>query len=1116
MLRKALSCWPTLFLVFCLLSATAFAQTAGCNSTNSNSNDKDSTLTITDAACTRGDAIGKPTHSAPIEARPDTFTGFKVLYNFQAPPDGSGPAAQVVEDAFGNLYTTTTRGGAHDPWGTVYELSASGTGSVLYSFPASGNGLRPNGSLVLDANGNLWGTTTMGAAGCSNLATCEGAGGIVFELNTSEQESIVTSFSTASPSAYYPMGGLVQDTAGNFYGVTAYGGAYGLGAVYKMTSSGIVTTLYSFTGGNDGGVPSAQTLAMDASGNLYGISQGGPTQYGVAFKVATPATAPTFSVIYTFGNPPLYTAYYNSPVVGLTIGPDGNLYGASDQGGDCAGTYNGLGPNSGCGDVYKLTPAGVETQLYDFGQSTDGGNPLGPVAVDSAGHIFGTTTQAGAGGVGVLFEITSAAHETVLHTFVSSDGISPNGLILAPDGNLYGTSVEGGANGEGTIWGYQLYDPLTVTMEGTGTGTITSVPAGIACTTGTCSGLFTPGATVSLTETPGKTATFGGWGGACSGTATTCTVTMSATESVTATFTSTKADTTTTTLNSTPNPSVVGQAVTFTATVTAQSGTPTGSVTFYNGASVLGTGTLSSGKATYTTSTLPVGSDSITAAYPNTPGFQGSTSTPLTQIVNEASTTTAFVSSLNPSLYGQSVTFTATITPQYGSCTGTVTFNAGTTQIGTGQVNNNVATLALSTLGAGNNSITAVYSGDPNCQGSTSASLTQTVNVATTTTAVVSSLNPSFYGSSVTFTANITPQGGGTLTGTVTFYDSKTVLGVVSVSSGTQYTTTNLAVGKHSITAVYSGDSNNSGSTSLSLTETVYAAKLDTTTTLVSSLNPSIQVNPVSFTATVTGSAGTPTGTVQFVTTSTVNGITITTLQGELPLSSKGTATLTTSILLAGTYPITAIYSGDLKNNSSTSPILTQVVTTSGNGATTTTLTSSSNPTKQGQTVTFTAAVSTTVTGKGTPTGTVIFNNGLGPLGTATLVNGVASVSYANLPVGTNIITATYSGDSNFSPNNSSPLVQTITAGNQPTVTWVTPAPIANGTALSATQLNAIANMAGTYVYTPPAGTVLSPGNHTLSVTFTPSPSGYIPVTATVTLTVNSASHVPPRKRKIF
>jgi uncharacterized repeat protein (TIGR03803 family) len=919
------------------------------------------------------------------------------------------------------------------------------------------------------------------------------------------------------------MGGLVQDAAGNFYGATAFGGANGYGAVYKMTSSGIVTTLYSFTGGNDGGSPFPQTLAMDTSGNLYGISQGGVNQCGVAFEVANPATSPSFSSIYAFGNPPSYTCYFpaggETLNFGLTIGPDGNLYGASNYGGDCGGTGDGNGPDSGCGDVYKLTPGGVETQLYDFDdQNTGGWNPNGPVVVDSSLNVYGTTTEGGASGTygpGVLFEITSPGHETVLHSFASSEGLSPNGVTLAPDGNLYGTSSEGGANFYGTIWGYKLFDPLAVTMEGTGTGTVTSVPSGIDCTTGTCSAMFTPGATVVLTEAPGNDAKFGGWGGYCSGTATTCTVTMSGTETVTATFTSTKADTTTTTLSSSPNPSVVGQAVTFTATVTAQSGKPTGTVTFYNGTTVLGTGTLStvSGAqvATYSTNSLLVSSDSITAVYPNTPGFQGSTSNAVNQTVNQATTTTAVVSSLNPSIYGQSVTFTATITPQYGSCTGTVTFNDGTTQIGTGAVSNDVASLSVNTLVAGSNSVTAVYGGDANCQGSTSSALNQKVNLATTTTVVASSLNPSFYGSAVTFTANITPQDGGALGGTVTFYDGTTVLGVEFVASGTQYTTPTLAVGTHSITAVYSGDANNNGSTSPALTETVYPAKGNTIISLVSSLNPSVQATPVTFTATVTGSQGAPTGTVQFVTitySTDPNGnlITTTTLLGEVSLTKSGTATLPTSILLAGTYPVTAIYSGDLKNNTSSSAVLNQVVTTAGKGATTTTLTSSPNPTTQGQTVTFTAAVSTTVTGKGTPTGTVTFNSGLGPLGTVTLVNGVATLPYASLPVGTNIITATYSGDGNFSPSSSTPFVQTITAGNQPTVTWVTPAAIPYGTLLSSTQLDAVANMAGTYVYTPAAGTKLTPGNHTLSVTFTPSPSGYIPVTATVTLTVTSAS----------
>jgi uncharacterized repeat protein (TIGR03803 family) len=389
MLKKVLSCWPTLLLVFCLLPATAFAQTDARSSTTT-----------------------KSKHSKVSKAHPNYFglaagSGFKVLYTFKGgTTDGAAPDAQVVQDASGNLYTTTSSGGgASLPSGTVYKLSTSGTGTVLYAFPSSpswGGGRNPNGSLVLDASGNLWGTTPTGSPSCTNLTTCNAAGGIAFKLNPSFQESTVTTFSTTSPAAYHPTGGLVEDAAGNFYGVTQNGGANGQGTVYKMDQSGNVTTVYSFTGGSDGSVPSAQTLAMDASGNLYGISNGGPNQYGVAFKVANPATSPSFSVIYTFGGPPAFTAYYGASVVGLTIGPDGNLYGASNQGGDCGGTYDGNGPNSGCGDVYKLTPGGVETQLYDFNDSNAGGSdPMGPVAVDSAGHIYGTTQSPA-----VLYEIT--------------------------------------------------------------------------------------------------------------------------------------------------------------------------------------------------------------------------------------------------------------------------------------------------------------------------------------------------------------------------------------------------------------------------------------------------------------------------------------------------------------------------------------------------------------------------------------------------------------------------------------------------------------------------------------------------------------------------------------
>jgi hypothetical protein len=278
---------------------------------------------------------------------------------------------------------------------------------------------------------------------------------------------------------------------------------------------------------------------------------------------------------------------------------------------------------------------------------------------------------------------------------------------------------------------------------------------------------------------------------------------------------------TATSVSSSLNPSTYGQSVTFTATVTSSGGTPPGTVTFKNGASTLGTGTLSGGKAAFAISTLAAGSNSITAVYGGSGSFLGSTSAVLTQTVKQAATSTSVVSGWNPSNFGGSVKFTATVTSSTGTPTGTVTFKDGSTTLGTGALSSGKATFSTLTLAVGTHSITAVYTSTTDFGGSTSPVLTQTVNQAITKTTVVSSLNPSTSGATVKFTATVT-SGGGTATGTVTFKDGSTTLGTATLSnSKATFSTSSLAVGTHSITAVYGGSTDFSGSTSPALSQVV-------------------------------------------------------------------------------------------------------------------------------------------------------------------------------------------------------------------------------------------------------------------------------------------------------
>ena len=495
---------------------------------------------------------------------------------------------------------------------------------------------------------------------------------------------------------------------------------------------------------------------------------------------------------------------------------------------------------------------------------------------------------------------------------------------------------------------------------------------------------------------------------------------------------------TTTSVASSANPSAFGQSVTFTATVTASAGTPTGTVNFNDGPNLLGSGSVdNTGHAVFSTSSLTTGTHSITAAYTGTTGFAASTSSPISQVVNQASSSTT-VSSSGASTFGQSVTFTAVVSSSGGTPTGSVSFLDGATVIGSGNLSAGVATFSTSSLTAGTHSITASYGGDINFTGSTSSPISQVVSKATTTTTLASNPNPSFVTQMVTFTATVSGNFGGTVTGSVTFKQGTTTLGTSSVNNGQAsigftYTKT----GTFTVTATYSGDANNTGS-SASLSQSV--KKIPTKTIVSSSQNPSNVSQSVTFTATITATIGTvPDGEfVTFKDGTTALGTGTTT---------AGVASLTTSSLSAGTHNIKASYAGDVNYQASTSTNLSQVVL--GN-PTTTSLQSSSNPSIYGQSITFTAIV-TPNSGTGVPTGTVTFKSGTSTIGTATLSNGTASVSNGALTVGTKSITAIYSGDTTFAGSTSAVLSQVINKANSTTNVTSSPNPSSSGQAVTIT-----------------------------------------------------------------
>jgi len=264
--------------------------------------------------------------------------------------------------------------------------------------------------------------------------------------------------------------------------------------------------------------------------------------------------------------------------------------------------------------------------------------------------------------------------------------------------------------------------------------------------------------------------------------------------------------------------------VTFTAAVhPSTSGTPTGSITFKDGTATLGTVSLASNTASFTTATLTAQSHSITAVYSGDTNFGASTSPILTQSVTKAATSIVLTASPSASRFGQPVAFYAAVkSATSGTPTGTVTFKDGTTIIGTGALSLGHAKIATLKLTVGTHPLTAVYNGDANFTGGNSAVLNFVTSKAATSTAVVSSLNPSKGGSAVTFTATVKSSTTGTPTGSATFKDGATILATVTLTSGkAAFTTSALAAGSHAITAVYNGSTGFNPSTSATFTQSV-------------------------------------------------------------------------------------------------------------------------------------------------------------------------------------------------------------------------------------------------------------------------------------------------------
>jgi uncharacterized repeat protein (TIGR03803 family) len=351
------------------------------------------------------------------------------VYTFTGGNDGGNPPCGLISGGKGALpvverfFGATELGGASG-FGTVFEVTNSGSETVRYPFTGGTDGANPEASVILDRNGNLFGTTKAG--GANGL-------GVVFEVTPAGSESVLHPFAGGNDGAV-PLASLIMDKAGNLYGTTQQGGASGLGVVFEVTSGGTESVLHAFAG-SDGAYPVAG-LIMDTTGNLYGTtSEGGSSKNcsggcGTIFRLSPGGS---LSVLHSFAG----KKDGADPRAALIMDRAGNLFGTTQAGGA-----------NDDGTVFKLTVKGTETVLHSFAGGSDGANPVAGV-IEKSGFLYGTTLKGGANSNGTVFKTPNKpANDTVLYSFTGgSDGALPEGGVISVAGNLFGTAYAGGDSG---------------------------------------------------------------------------------------------------------------------------------------------------------------------------------------------------------------------------------------------------------------------------------------------------------------------------------------------------------------------------------------------------------------------------------------------------------------------------------------------------------------------------------------------------------------------------------------------------------------------------------------------------------------------------------------------
>jgi uncharacterized repeat protein (TIGR03803 family) len=341
--------------------------------------------------------------------------------------------------------------GGGDGFGTVFKLAKDGNENVLFSFD-TGDGAFPSQPLIRDASGNFYSVALEGSGGS----------GVVFKLSPGGKQTVLYNFvGGQNKNPKNPQGGLLMDKAGNLYGTTISGGDSSCatqgnvycGTVFKLAKNKKLTLLHSITGAADGGAPSG-TLVRDAAGNSYGTAFAGgdlnctllvTPGCGVVFKL-DPAGKET--VLYRFTG----KADGAGPPGSLFMDSEGNLYGTATYGGEFGGQCGVLGEDFGCGTIFKVDKAGKFSVLHSFNNDgTEGLNPNAGLVSDPEGNLYGTTQVSGSDGIGgTVFKVSKAGKLTVLSNFDGGeDGATPfDGVIRDSEGNLYGTTYAG----KGTVF----------------------------------------------------------------------------------------------------------------------------------------------------------------------------------------------------------------------------------------------------------------------------------------------------------------------------------------------------------------------------------------------------------------------------------------------------------------------------------------------------------------------------------------------------------------------------------------------------------------------------------------------------------------------------------------